>query len=128
MYARIPTATIREPLLSSTEKSPATTVETHEETLSFTITNAIFVGNVPTVYLPSSAEEVSTQIYMVGQPKNHISDLQFEKFTKACNHPVWEDEFHNRSVFWFQLLCGINALHQRSVEMATSAYDLNTSR
>ena len=37
VYERIPTAAIREPLLSSTEKSPATMVETNEEILSFTI-------------------------------------------------------------------------------------------
>ena len=51
---------------------------------------------------------------MVGQPKNHFSDLQFEKISEACNHSVWEDEFHNRSVFWFELLCEINALDKRS--------------
>ena len=29
--------------------------------------------------LPSSAEEVYPHEFMVGQPKNHISELQFEK-------------------------------------------------
>ena len=98
----------------------------NSRTRGFTIPNPIFPGNVPTVNLPSSGEEVSPHISMVGQPKNHISDLQFEKIPKACNHPVWEDEFHNRSVFWFQLPCGINAVEK--VEMATFAHDLETSR
>ena len=48
--------------------------------LCFTIPNPRFAGNVPTVNLPSSTEQACPQIIMVGQPKNHISDLQFEKF------------------------------------------------
>ena len=58
MYACCPTATSSEPVLSSTEKLVATLDETNKETQSFTICNPRFAGNLPTVNLSSSVEEV----------------------------------------------------------------------
>ena len=78
MYARSPTATIGEPMQSNTGKRAGRSDETIMETQRFTISNPRFARNVPTVNLLSSAGEVHPQIFKVGQPKNHISDLQFQ--------------------------------------------------
>ena len=79
VYARSPTATTGEPMLSSTGKSAARFDETNMETQSFTIPNPRFAGNVPTVNPRSSAEDVDPQNFMVVQPKTHLSDLEFGK-------------------------------------------------
>ena len=78
MYARSPTATLGAPVLLSTGKPEARIDETKRETQSFTILAPRFAGNVATVNPPSRAEEVYPQNFIVGQPKNHISDLHFE--------------------------------------------------
>ena len=44
---------------------------------------------------------LSTTKFVVGQPKNDISDLHLEKIPHAFNLLMLEDEFRNRSVFWF---------------------------
>ena len=98
MHERSPTATFGKPVLSSTGK-PVKRFDESNKAQSFTIKNLRVVGNEPTVNLPSSAEEVYPQNYTVGQPKNHISDLQFEPYARDL--PVLEDEFQNRSVSWF---------------------------
>ena len=64
--------------------------KTDKETQSFTRPNPRFAGNVPTVNLPSFREEVYPQTYMFGQPKNHISDLQFEKFPTPSTFQYWK--------------------------------------
>ena len=110
---------------------PVARTDEINETKNFTIPTPRSAGNDP-------------QNCMVGQPKNQIEEMHFDNFpvpssfsrwrtsftTEVCSgskhHPVWEDEFHNRSVIWFQLPCGINALEK--VEMATSAHDLDMSR
>ena len=79
VYARSPTATIGEPMLSSTGKLVARFDETNKETQKLAISHPRFARNVPTVNLPSSAKEVYPTNFMVGKPKNHISDLPSEK-------------------------------------------------
>ena len=39
--------------------------------------------------------------YMVGQPKNRISDLHFETCPTPSTVPYWRTSFKHRSVFWF---------------------------
>ena len=95
VYARSPTA-----MLSSTGKSAARFDETNKQTQSLTIPNPRFTGIVPTVNPPSAAEEVYPHNFMVGQPKNHISDLQFEKFTALATFHCWKTSFKTE-VFWF---------------------------
>ena len=86
---------------SNTGRLVARIDETNQDTQSFAIPNPRFVGNVPTMNLPSSAEEVCPNNFMVGQPKNHISNMHFEKFHTPSSLQGWEDELRIRSVFWF---------------------------
>ena len=58
-----------------------------KNTQSFTIPIPRFAGHVPTWNLSSSAEEAYPQIYMVGQPENHISHLFFFFFLKKKKTP-----------------------------------------
>ena len=67
--------------------------ETNKETQSFTIPNPRSAGNVPTVNIPSSVEKACPQNFTVGQPKNHISDLQFEKFSALATFQCWKTSF-----------------------------------
>ena len=80
LNARSPKATIGEPTRPSTGKLVARFDETNKETRSFTILNPRFAGNVPTVNLPSSADEAYPPNFMIGQPNQKISDLHFENF------------------------------------------------
>ena len=58
VYARNTTATVGETVLSSTGEPAARFDEPNKETQSFSFHNPRFRVNVPTVNLPSSAEEV----------------------------------------------------------------------
>ena len=82
---------------SSTGKLVARFDDTNKKTQSFSIHNPRFAGNVPTVNLPSSAEQVYPQKIMVGQAKNHISDLHFDEFLTPSSFPGWWTRFKNRS-------------------------------
>ena len=118
VYARSPTATIGEPVLPRIG-------ETHKETPSFTMSKPRFAGNVPTLNPSSSAEEVSPQNFMVGQPKNHISDLQFGKYALLLQPSSVGSQT--------KVCSGSNSLSEpvrciKEVEMATSVADLETSR
>ena len=51
---------------------------------------------LPILRLPSYTEEVQLQNFMAEQPKNNISELQFDKFSVCI--PVLENELRNRRV------------------------------
>ena len=93
VHARSPTVTLGGPMLSSTGKHVARFDEAYKVPQSFTIPNPRCARNVPTVNLPSSAEEVYPQNFVVGQPKKHISDLQFEKFPTFATFKCWKTSF-----------------------------------
>ena len=80
VYARSPTATYGETVFFNTGRPVARIDDTKTETQSFTNLAPRFAGSVPTWKLPSFAEEVYPQAYMVGQPTNQISELHFDKF------------------------------------------------
>ena len=74
-----PTNRIRNPMLFSTGKLIARIDETKKDTQSFKILTPRFARNVPAV---NFRKRIFPHTYMVGQPKNHISDLNFEKFLR----------------------------------------------
>ena len=103
VHARNPTATRGEPMLSSTGRPEARFDETDKETHK--------LGNSQPEICRKRADREIFRLprkrsilhnYMVGQPKNHISDLQFDKFrTLATDLPVLEDDVsQHRSVSW----------------------------
>ena len=121
------TATCGEPILSSTGKLLARFDETDKETQSFTLLSPRFAGNVPTVNPPSFAEEVYPQNFMFGQPKNHISELQFEKFPAPSTFQCWKTRFTT------EVYSGTDWPSESTrwiweVELPTSVDDLKTSR
>ena len=60
-----------------------------DEPTCLTNPNPRFARKVPTWNHSSFAEVAYLQKYMVGQPKNHISDLHFEKFTTPSSFQGW---------------------------------------
>ena len=80
VYAEVPAVHMVNPCCRVRGKTAARFDEPNKETQSFTIPDPRFARNMPTVNLPSSAQEVYPHLFMVGQRKNHISELQFEKF------------------------------------------------
>ena len=102
VYARSPTATVGEPTLPSTGKPAAIFHETNKVTQHITMPNPRFAGrSLSTNFNGWTAEE------------SHLGPAA-RKLHHACEDPVLEDEFQNRSVFRFQLPFGINALDKRS--------------
>ena len=52
-----------------------------------------FVGSLLTVELPSLVGEFHSKNFMVEQPKNNVSDLQFEKLPKPTTFTYWKTNF-----------------------------------
>ena len=77
---RSPTATDGEPVRLSTRRPAERIDETNKDTQSFTVPTLRFAGHVSTWNTPSFAEEAFPQNYMVGQPKNQISERHFDIF------------------------------------------------
>ena len=74
-------------------------------------------------------EEVYPQRLMVEQPKNNISDLQFETFPAPSTFQYLKTGVKTEvCVCLFQSPLGSNALDKKKVAMATSVDDLKTSR
>ena len=100
----------------------------NKETQSFTISNPRFAGSVQTANLPSFGAQGYPQIFMVGQPTNHISDLQFKKKNLTpATFQCWKTNFKT------EVCAGSNHPSEsmrwmKEVEMTTSLDDLETSR
>ena len=77
VYARSPTATFGEPMLSSTGKPVARFDETSNEEQSFTIPDPRFARNVLTVNLPR--KRFTRAKFMVGQPREPHLGPAFRK-------------------------------------------------
>ena len=95
---------------------PVARIDEINETKSFTIPTPRSAGNNP-------------QNLMVGQPKDQIEEMHFDKQTPcALFFLTMEDEQQNRSVFLFWLPFGSNALDLKKWRWLLSVDDLKTSR
>ena len=92
---------------------------------SFTILNRRFAGNVPT-WSPF-VEEAYPPNYMVGQPKNHISEMHFEKFCTPSSLSGLRTSFETEVCSGFY--CTSDTMRWiKDVEMATFADNAKTSQ